>query len=400
MPAAGGIPTLSQVRSWNTEHLTEGAEHWTRTAVVWEDSFTELANRISMPGGTPWEGEAADAAFTRAHTDRMSVIGLADELHAAARIARTGATEISSARGAALRVVDAAGAVGFVVGEDFSVTSPGYFDPVTAAVRQAQAEAIATDLRATVGTLMATDAQVAARLTAATATLGTTVFPESEDEPSPAQLVGFKTAPSDKTLSEARKRAIEYADRWAGNADDPHRGNPDYANFGDGGGDCTNFASQAMRAGGFEDIGDGLDDWHRGDADDWYYNNGLSVPGNTNSSTWSVAQDNRDFIVNSGRGQVVGTAPMPARAGLDPLAPSKAGLVPGGLIYYHDKATGTINHTAVYVGQEMRNGALVDIVDQHADGGNNFRNDWMPDGGDFLGRPASVEFVHLTYPGE
>jgi hypothetical protein len=206
--------------------------------------------------------------------------------------------------------------------------------------------------------------------------------------------------PQPAPLSAERRRAIEYADRWAGNVDDPHRANPDYQNFGDGGGDCTNFASQVMRAGGFKDVGDGIDDWHRGDADDWYYDNGFSFPGNTNSNTWSVAQANRDFIVNSGRGQVVGTSPMPADGALDPLAPSKAGLVPGDLIYYHDEATGTINHTAVYVGQEIQNGVPVDIVDQHALGNNNFHDDWMPDNPGFTGGPASVEFVHLAYPGE
>jgi hypothetical protein len=196
MPATGGIPTLSQVRSWNTEHLTEAAVHWTRTAVVWEDSFTELANQISVPGGTAWEGAAADAAFASAHADRMIVIGLADELHAAAQIARTGANQIDFARSAVLRVVEAAEAAGFVVAEDFSVTCPGLFDPITAAARQAQAEAIATDLRATVGTLVATDTEVAASLTAATSGLGNTVFPESEDAASTVQLVDFKTAPN------------------------------------------------------------------------------------------------------------------------------------------------------------------------------------------------------------
>ncbi len=40
------------------------------------------------------------------------------------------------------------------------------------------------------------------------------------------------------------------------------------------------------------------------------------------------------------------------------------------------------------------------IVDQHGLGWNNFRNDWMPDGEGFTGGNASVEFVHLTYPGE
>jgi len=197
MPATGGIATLSQVRSWNTDYLTEAADHWTRTAVVWEDSFTALANQISMPGGTRWEGAAADAAFASAHTDRMTVIGLADELHAAARVARTGANQIDSARSAVLRVVDAVEAADFAVGEDFSVTCPGLFDPVTAAARQAQAqaEAIATDLRATVGILVATDAEVASSLTAATGGLGTTLFPESGDAPGTVQLVDYKTAP-------------------------------------------------------------------------------------------------------------------------------------------------------------------------------------------------------------
>lgn len=213
---------------------------------------------------------------------------------------------------------------------------------------------------------------------------------------------GLPDAPPDPNagLSEARRRAIDYADQWAGNAGDPHRANPDYENFGDGGGDCTNFASQVMRAGGFDDVGDGIDDWHRGDADDWYYNNGPHFPGNTNSNTWSVAQANRDFVVNSGRGEVVGTSPMPASGALDPLAPSKAGLVPGDLIYYHDEATGTINHTAVYMGQQMQGGQLVDVVNQHALGWNNFHDDWMPDRPGFTGGNSSVEFIHVTYPGE
>jgi cell wall-associated NlpC family hydrolase len=118
------------------------------------------------------------------------------------------------------------------------------------------------------------------------------------------------------------------------------------------------------------------------------------------SKSWAVAQANRDFVVNSGRGKVAGTAPMPTRDALDPLAPSKAGLAPGDLIYYHDTATGAINHTAVYVGQEMQHGRLVDIVDQHGYGWNNLHNDWMPDYPGFTDGKASAEFVHLSYPGD
>lgn len=110
-----------------------------------------------------------------------------------------------------------------------------------------------------------------------------------EKEHSGNQLVGYKTGPGGgPPLSEARRRAVEYADKWAGGPDDPHKHNPDYADFGGGGGDCTNFASQVMRAGGFKDVGNGLDDWHRGDINDWYYNNGgvfHHFPGNDRSNT-------------------------------------------------------------------------------------------------------------------
>lgn len=57
----------------------------------------------------------------------------------------------------------------------------------------------------------------------------------------------------------------------------------------------------------------------------------------------------------------------------------------------------------MYVGQQYipnSKGELVltDVVDQHAAGDNNFRNDWMPDSADYGGGRA--EFVHLNYPGD
>jgi hypothetical protein len=161
------MPALSQVRGWGTAHLTEAATQWTTTAMVWEDAFTEVAAQVSHPGGAAWEGVAAEAAQHRAYTDRLLVIGLADQLHNAARIARTGATQIDEARRLVLRTVDSAESAGFTVGEDFSVTDPRLYDPGTAAVRQAQAEGFATDLRAGVGALLATDSGVAGQLTAA-----------------------------------------------------------------------------------------------------------------------------------------------------------------------------------------------------------------------------------------
>lgn len=175
----GPVPTLSQVRDWDTEHLVTAAGHWTKTATVWEDSFTHLAANISSPGGVPWEGEAAEAAQQRAHSDKMTVIGLADQLHSASTIATAGAREIDEARRSVVRLVDAAEEDGFTVGEDFSVSDPNYYDRLTAAARQARAEAIATKLHAAVGTLMSVDNKVARELTTATSGLGGNVFPRT-----------------------------------------------------------------------------------------------------------------------------------------------------------------------------------------------------------------------------
>lgn len=173
------VPTLAAVRRWDTDHLIAAAGSWTTAATVWEDDFTELAGRMIAPGGLPWEGQAAEAAQRRSHTDRMNVIGLADQLHSASSIARTGAGEISHARRAVLRVVRAAESAGFIVGEDFSVSDPHFHSAATATARRAQAVALAGELRTTVAILVAADRGVAVRLSAATAGLGGAAFPES-----------------------------------------------------------------------------------------------------------------------------------------------------------------------------------------------------------------------------
>jgi len=72
----GVTPTLSEVRNWDTEHLTAAAEHWTNTATVWEDRFTQYATHVVAPGGTPWEGggrrgSPAACAFRSHERDRV-----------------------------------------------------------------------------------------------------------------------------------------------------------------------------------------------------------------------------------------------------------------------------------------------------------------------------------------
>jgi len=141
MPSSGPAPTLSAIRGWDTTHLTEAATHWTTTAAHWEDTFTQLFQSVSNPGGRPWFGDAADAAQQRAYADRITAIGASDQLHEASAAARTGADQICAAKQAALAAVQRAELAGFIVEEDFSLRSRETGSAAVMAARQAEARA-------------------------------------------------------------------------------------------------------------------------------------------------------------------------------------------------------------------------------------------------------------------
>lgn len=176
MPGRGSIPSLSSVRGWDTTHLAEAATHWTTMATVWEDLFTQLSQSVSSPGGAPWSGEAADAVQQRAWSDRLTVIGAADELHNASTVAQKGADQIRSAQQAVLAAVQRAEEVGFVVEEDLSITSRATGSSTATAARQA----LATAIRARVGELVAADQLVARDILAAADGLGGTGFTDTD----------------------------------------------------------------------------------------------------------------------------------------------------------------------------------------------------------------------------
>ncbi len=175
MPA----PSLSQVRVWDVAHLTDAAAHWTKTATVWEEAFGHVSSHIARPGGTPWEGVAAQGAQHRAYADRLVVTGLADQLFEAAAVARRGADQIEYAQRRVLDAVNLAGQWGFTVGEDFSITGNATGTPVQLAARQSQAQAFATDIRTRVGELVAVDQHVAAKIASAVPGVGDATFDDS-----------------------------------------------------------------------------------------------------------------------------------------------------------------------------------------------------------------------------
>ena len=391
------VPTRSEVAGWDTTDLDSAASRWGQAASDAESAFDRHRQDIAAP---TWVGRAKDAALDRATADLVVARRQAQVQREASELASHGGADIRSAQRQVLEAIKDAEAEGFRVGEDLSVSNVGPVDAQTAASRAVAAAEHSEYIRWRAEQLAQTDALVGHQLQSKADELAGIRFdgePESTD--GQVQLVDNEVPlgpalAEGPPLSENRRRAVEYSEKWAEGF------NPDYESLGGGDLDCTNFASQVMRAGGFSDEGNGIDDWRRGDSDDWYYqNDGAVFPGNTSSKTWTLAKENHNFVTQqSGRGDIVGVVPTPSRNGLDPLAPSKAGLLPGDLIYYKD-ADGGINHVAVYSGQQMMNGVPTDVINQHS-GGVKLHGDWMPDSAEYTRAPAQVEFVHLRYPGE
>jgi hypothetical protein len=167
-------PSLSQLQAWPTDHLDAAAASWTATAQSWDDAFTSAYRHAFSPGGSPWNGQSADAAIVRAGVDRLRVLGGVDALNTAAAIARNGSAELRTARQFAIAAVIDARAAGFVVGEDLSVTDPS--SPARRAARVAQAQRLAAAIHNRALALVAADQTVANRISSATSELNNIRF--------------------------------------------------------------------------------------------------------------------------------------------------------------------------------------------------------------------------------
>ena len=98
----------------------------------------------------------------------------ADQLHTAASVASTAAGELQTAQQRVLAVVDAAEAVGFTVGEDFSLTT--YRVDAQVAAAEAEMRELGRQLRDRIDELNDLDKQVAKRITVAADGVGTLEF--------------------------------------------------------------------------------------------------------------------------------------------------------------------------------------------------------------------------------
>lgn len=175
MAAVAGGPGLSALLDWPTDHLTEAASHW---EAVGERSYGAAHGVWSDAMGVDWSGQAAEALRTDTHADLMTTSGVVDQLHDAATVARSGASELEAARSRVRYAVEDARAAGYEVDEDLSVADRMSGGSATQrAARQAAAEAHAANIGGRAAQLVSADAQVASRVTAAVAGVGST-FPQ------------------------------------------------------------------------------------------------------------------------------------------------------------------------------------------------------------------------------
>lgn len=175
MSAIAGIPSVSQLMAWPTEHLTEAADHWEAVAAR---SYGVASQVLRDALNVDWHGDGGDALREVTRNDMKTTSAVADQLQAAAKVARSGASDLYAARSRMRFAVEDAHAAGFDVGEDLSVIdrstggSPGW-----RTARQAQAQGLAADIGQRAAQLVAQDQQVAGRVTAAVSGIRDT-FPQ------------------------------------------------------------------------------------------------------------------------------------------------------------------------------------------------------------------------------
>jgi hypothetical protein len=176
MDVGAPLPTLSQIRGWDTEHLSQAADEWEAEAQRWETTYEQDYQRLAE---TDWQGHGREAALERAGVDLVKVRGPAWQLREAATAARYGFAQQNGAKELALDAVADAERAGFSPTEDLSVTDrqTGGSAAVRAA-RQAQAQALAAQIRHRAALLIASNQEIAAKITAAAGNIGQFSFDE------------------------------------------------------------------------------------------------------------------------------------------------------------------------------------------------------------------------------
>lgn len=133
-----------------------------------------------------------------------------------------------------------------------------------------------------------------------------------------------------------RKSALEYADEYCGVARPPDYSfhyNKEYRNYNSQGGNCTNFVSQVIHAGGLEKNST------------WNYKKGEAT------RAWVNAIGFNDYMLYSGRGQLI------ASGSYEDVLEKSYDLLPGDYIGY--EKNGKVAHNAIVSGVDSKGYRLV-----------------------------------------
>ncbi|HVX70415.1 MAG TPA: amidase domain-containing protein [Mycobacteriales bacterium] len=153
----------------------------------------------------------------------------------------------------------------------------------------------------------------------------------------------------------APANAAAYADKWAKNAN-----TGTYIAYSD---DCTNFVSQALKAGGYKQVGSfSASGWpDTSTAHWWVYLPSAPSPIQYNSNTWSVATELRNFLLHTGKPPIkpVGSVPGSTTRQL-------SGIKQGDLLWYDWNNTG-VSHVTIQVGNgtDPDKGYVGNYIDEH-----------------------------------
>ncbi len=169
-------PTLSQIRNWDTEHLSEAANDWEAEAERWETAYEQNYQRLAE---TDWQGQGREAALERAGLDVVKVRGPAWQLREAAMAARYGFAQQNGAKESALDAIADAEQAGFSPTEDLSITDrQTSASGATRAARRAEAQALAAQIRHRAALLVTSNQEIATKITAAAGNIGEFSFDE------------------------------------------------------------------------------------------------------------------------------------------------------------------------------------------------------------------------------
>lgn len=189
-----GLPTKSEIRSWDVEHLDTASADFNRVASVWQESTNDAYASLDRTG---WEGPAATTALNHVYEIRRGAFDKASVLQQCARIAQSAAMQIAGARDTAIAQIDQATNEGFTVAEDLSVTYPASSSKTADAAKRDAAQVHAAEIRAAAARLAILDKQFGAELAAQATFLapaaappasgGSSVQPASWSTPHPLQ---------------------------------------------------------------------------------------------------------------------------------------------------------------------------------------------------------------------